>query len=230
MQGISPFGLLSAAPADLSPLVKGIGKLVQHPVVYGVGTGLAGLDGINQIVDEARAAYAIYKRPYEIHDQPSAIRVANGIVNVAGYTLYGAGSAGAVSSAGTGAGLLLVALSNIAKQHLLPEREKYIPALPLHHIPATVPSLLRVRNTAHALTPDTPSLTADSADLPARRNRSTQSLASSHNSSLARGAALYAPTPAGTRQRPSPLAQLPTSSVHRPPAPPPVHAAASHAR
>lgn len=230
MQGISPFGLLSAAPADLSPLIKGIGKLTQHPVVYAVGTGLAGLDGINQIVDEARAAYAIYKRPYEIHDQPSALRVANGIVNVAGYALYGAGSADAVSSTGSGAGLLLVALSNIAKQHFLPERGKYIPALPLYCTPVTVPSQPLVQHTTPILPPERSNLTADSADLSAQRNRSTQSFAGSHNDSVARAAALYAPTCTGTPQRSLTSSPASTSSVHRPAIPPPIHATAHRGR
>ncbi|MEV5646086.1 hypothetical protein AB0L67_39260 [Streptomyces flaveolus] len=127
--------LLPSVATDLSPFVKSLGKFQDSLCLYGIGTGVAGLEGVNQIIKEARAVCGIWMRPDQEHIKPSLTRFAFGVVNVAGYGLYGAGAGGFLGRYGTGGGLLLVTASNVLKQHFLPEEQMYRPdnlALPLH--------------------------------------------------------------------------------------------------
>lgn len=123
--------LLPSVATDLSPFVKGLGKFQDSLGLYGVGTGIAGLEGVNQIVKETRAAYGVWMRPDQEHIKPSLRRFAFGVANVAGYGLYGAGAGGFLGSYGTGGGLLLVTASNVLKQHFLPVEQKYYPTNPV---------------------------------------------------------------------------------------------------
>ncbi|GHE85246.1 hypothetical protein [Streptomyces fumanus] len=173
--------LLSSAATDLSPFVKSLGKFADSVPLYGVGTGIAGLDGVNQIIKEARAAYGIWMRPDQQHVKPSLGRLAFGVVNVAGYTLYGAGAGGYLGGHATGGGLLLVTASNVIKQHFMPEERTYrpvAPILPLHrkdiaaHTPSTTgrggtPSPANVAQYALALLPASPSPSGPPAASPA---------------------------------------------------------------
>ncbi|MEU9222561.1 hypothetical protein AB0D47_39425 [Streptomyces sp. NPDC048376] len=127
--------LLPSVATDLSPFVKSLGKFQDNLSLYGIGTGIAGLDGVNQIIKETRAACGIWMRPDQEHIKPSLTRFAFGVVNVAGYGLYGAGAGGFLGRYGTGGGLLLVTASNVLKQHFLPAEQTYRPdgpVLPLH--------------------------------------------------------------------------------------------------
>lgn len=129
--------LLPSVATDAAPFVKGLGKFQDSLAVYGVGTGIAGLEGLNQIAYEVRAAHAVWTRPDQEHVKPSLTRLAFGALNVVGYGLYGAGAGGGLGRYGTGGGLLLVTASNVLKQHFLPAEEMYRPAdptplLPLH--------------------------------------------------------------------------------------------------
>ncbi|MEU9557208.1 hypothetical protein [Streptomyces fumanus] len=136
--------LLPSAATDLSPLVKGLGKFRDNVPLYGVGTGIAGLEGVNQIIKEARAAYGIWMRPDQEHLKPSLRRLAFGVANVAGYSLYGAGAGGYLGGHATGGGLLLVTASNVIKQHFMPAERTYRPAgpiLPLHRSDIAVDAL-----------------------------------------------------------------------------------------
>lgn len=128
--------LLPSVATDGAPFVKSLGKFQDSLAIYGLGTGIAGLEGLNQIGREVRAAHAIWTRPDQEHVKPSLRRLAFGVLNVAGYGLYGAGAGGGLGRYGTGGGLLLVTASNVLKQHFLPSEEMYrpanVPLLPLH--------------------------------------------------------------------------------------------------
>ncbi|MGW6510347.1 hypothetical protein ACWGCP_22845 [Streptomyces niveus] len=129
--------LLPSVATDAAPFVKSLGKFQDSLATYGVGTGIAGLEGLNQIVYEANAARAIWMKPGQEHVKPSLTRLAFGVLNVTGYALYGAGAGGGLGRYGTGGGLLLVTASNVLKQHFLPTEEMYRPPrpeaiLPLH--------------------------------------------------------------------------------------------------
>lgn len=128
--------LLPSVATDGAPFVKSLGKFQDSLALYGLGTGIAGLEGLNQIGREVRAAHAIWTRPDQEHVKPSLRRLAFGVLNVAGYGLYGAGAGGGLGRYGTGGGLLLVTASNVLKQHFLPSEEMYrpanVPLLPLH--------------------------------------------------------------------------------------------------
>ncbi|WP_267717286.1 hypothetical protein [Streptomyces sp. CoH17] len=159
--------LLPSVATDLSPFVKSLGKFQDNLGLYGIGTGIAGLEGVNQIIKETRAAYGIWMRPDQEHIKPSLTRFAFGAVNVAGYGLYGAGAAGFLGRYSTGGGLLLVTASNVLKQHFLPAEQTYRPddpVLPLHrsdtaaNVPpaagrADVPELGNIARYARALLP-----------------------------------------------------------------------------
>ncbi|MEV4047072.1 hypothetical protein [Streptomyces sp. NPDC049744] len=162
--------LLTSIATDLSPFVKSLGKFEDNLHIYGIGTGIAGLEGMNQIIKETRAAYGIWMRPDQEHTKPSLARFAFGVVNAAGYGLYGAGAAGFLGRYGTGGGLLLVTASNVLKQHFLPAEQTYRPddpVLPLHpsdtaaNLPpaaarADVPELVNIARYARALLPAPP--------------------------------------------------------------------------
>ncbi|MEV8423986.1 hypothetical protein [Streptomyces niveus] len=129
--------LLPSVATDAAPFVKGLGKFQDSLATYGVGTGIAGLEGLNQIVYEANAARAIWMKPDQEHVKPSLTRLAFGVLNATGYALYGAGAGGGLGRYATGGGLLLVTASNVLKQHFLPAEEMYRPPrpeaiLPLH--------------------------------------------------------------------------------------------------
>ncbi|MEU9747020.1 hypothetical protein [Streptomyces niveus] len=129
--------LLPSVAADAAPFVKSLGKFQDSLATYGVGTGIAGLEGLNQIVYEANAARAIWMKPDQEHVKPSLTRLAFGVLNATGYALYGAGAGGGLGRYATGGGLLLVTASNVLKQHFLPAEEMYRPPrpdaiLPLH--------------------------------------------------------------------------------------------------
>lgn len=127
--------LLPSVATDMSPFVKSLGKFQNSLGLYGVGTGIAGLEGVNQIIKEVHAAHAVWTRPDQEHAKPSFTRFAFGVLNVTGYGLYGAGAGGFLGRYGTGGGLLLVTASNVLKQHFLPEEKTYHPdnpILPLH--------------------------------------------------------------------------------------------------
>ncbi|MFE5840536.1 hypothetical protein ACFQ7N_02695 [Streptomyces niveus] len=129
--------LLPSVATDAAPFVKGLGKFQDSLATYGVGTGIAGLEGLNQIVYEANAARAIWMKPDQEHVKPSLTRLAFGVLNATGYALYGAGAGGGLGRYATGGGLLLVTASNVLKQHFLPADEMYRPPrpeaiLPLH--------------------------------------------------------------------------------------------------
>lgn len=127
--------LLPSVATDVSPFVKSLGKFQDSLGLYGVGTGIAGLEGVNQIINEARAAYGVWMQPDQEHVKPSLARCAFGVVNVAGYGLYGAGAGGLLGRYGTGGGLLLVTASNVLKQHFLPVEQRHRPestVLPLY--------------------------------------------------------------------------------------------------
>ncbi|MFD4695872.1 hypothetical protein [Streptomyces niveus] len=129
--------LLPSVATNAAPFVKGLGKFQDSLATYGVGTGIAGLEGLNQIVYEANAARAIWMKPDQEHVKPSLTRLAFGVLNATGYALYGAGAGGGLGRYGTGGGLLLVTASNVLKQHFLPAEEMYRPPrpdaiLPLH--------------------------------------------------------------------------------------------------
>ncbi|NJP75079.1 hypothetical protein [Streptomyces sp. C1-2] len=123
--------LLPSAATDLSPFIKSLGKFQNSLGVYGVGTGMAGLEGVNQIIKEVHAAYGVWMQPDQEHVKPSFTRFAFGVVNVAGYGLYGAGAGGFLGRYGTGGGLLLVTASNVLKQHFLPAEQRYRPENPV---------------------------------------------------------------------------------------------------
>ncbi|MGW7515690.1 hypothetical protein ACWGJ2_08850 [Streptomyces sp. NPDC054796] len=120
---------LTSAANDLSPAVKAVGKFKDSVQTYGVGTGIAGLEGLNMVLNEAALAYAIYRKPDEVHEKPSLIRAVGGTLNLTGFGLYGAGSVGSTYMAG--AGLALVTAANVVKQHFTPEREMYYPQSPI---------------------------------------------------------------------------------------------------
>jgi hypothetical protein len=129
--------LLPSVATDAAPFVKSLGKFQDSLATYGVGTGIAGLEGLNQIVYEANAACAIWMKPDQEHVKPSLTRLAFGVLNATGYALYGAGAGGGLGRYATGGGLLLVTASNVLKQHFLPADEMYRPPrpdaiLPLH--------------------------------------------------------------------------------------------------
>ncbi|WP_405501272.1 hypothetical protein OG501_21680 [Streptomyces niveus] len=129
--------LLPSVATDAAPFVKSLGKFQDSLATYGVGTGIAGLEGLNQIVYEANAARAIWMKPDQEHVKPSLTRLAFGVLNATGYALYGAGAGGGLGRYATGGGLLLVTASNVLKQHFLPAEEMYRPPrpdaiLPLH--------------------------------------------------------------------------------------------------
>lgn len=129
--------LLPSVATDAAPFVKSLGKFQDSLATYGVGTGIAGLEGLNQIVYEANAARAIWMKPEQEHVKPSLTRLAFGVLNATGYALYGAGAGGGLGRYATGGGLLLVTASNVLKQHFLPAEEMYRPPrpdaiLPLH--------------------------------------------------------------------------------------------------
>ncbi|RRR86559.1 hypothetical protein [Streptomyces sp. RP5T] len=127
--------LLPSVATDLSPFIKSLGKFQDSLGLYGAGTGMAGLEGVNQIIKEVHAAYGVWMQPEQEHIKPSFTRFAFGVVNVAGYGLYGAGAGGFLGRHGTGGGLLLVTASNVLKQHFLPVEQRYRPenpVLPLH--------------------------------------------------------------------------------------------------
>ncbi|MET9553569.1 hypothetical protein [Streptomyces sp. NPDC006645] len=145
--------LLPSVATDAAPFVKGLGKFQDSLAVYGVGTGIAGLEGLNQIVYEVRAAHAVWTRPDQEHVKPSLTRLAFGVLNVTGYGLYGAGAGGGLGRYGTGGGLLLVTASNVLKQHFLPAEEMYRPADPRPLLPLHRGDVARH---ARALTPVTP--------------------------------------------------------------------------
>ncbi|MFD7502267.1 hypothetical protein [Streptomyces sp. NPDC059850] len=127
--------LLPSVATDVSPFVKSLGKFQDSLGLYGVGTGIAGLEGLNRIIQETHAAYTVWMRPDQEHVKPSLPRFAFGVLNVAGYGIYGAGAGGVLGRYATGGGLLLVTASNVMKQHFLPEEETHRrrdPILPLH--------------------------------------------------------------------------------------------------
>ncbi|WP_167756135.1 hypothetical protein [Streptomyces sp. 4R-3d] len=129
--------LLPSVATDAAPFVKSLGKFQDSLATYGVGTGIAGLEGLNQVVYEANAARAIWMKPDQEHVKPSLTRLAFGVLNATGYALYGAGAGGGLGRYATGGGLLLVTASNVLKQHFLPAEEMYRPPrpdaiLPLH--------------------------------------------------------------------------------------------------
>lgn len=123
--------LLPSMATDLSPFVKSLGKFHDSLGLYGAGTGIAGLEGVNQIIKEAHAFYGIWMRPDQEHVKPSLTRFAFGLLNVTGYGLYGAGAGGLLGRYGTGGGLLLVTASNVLKQHFLPVEQRYYPDNPI---------------------------------------------------------------------------------------------------
>ncbi|MDQ0808323.1 hypothetical protein QFZ63_000037 [Streptomyces sp. B3I7] len=123
--------LLPCVATDLSPFVKSLGKFQDSLGLYGLGTGIAGLEGVNHIIKEVHAAYQVWMQPDQEHVKPSFTRFAFGVVNVAGYGLYGAGAGGFLGRYGTGGGLLLVTASNVLKQHFLPVEQRYRPKDPV---------------------------------------------------------------------------------------------------
>ncbi|GAB2793093.1 hypothetical protein [Streptomyces daliensis] len=129
LNGVQLNEWLTSAANDLSPAVKAVGKFKDSVQTYGVGTGIAGLEGLNMVLNEAALAYAIYRKPDEVHEKPSLIRAVGGTLNMTGFGLYGAGSAGSTYMAG--AGLMLVTAANVVKQHFTPEREMYYPQSPI---------------------------------------------------------------------------------------------------
>ncbi|MEU0360433.1 hypothetical protein [Streptomyces cyaneofuscatus] len=128
--------LLPSFATDISPFVKGLGKFQDSLSLYGAGTAVAGLEGVNQIIREVHAAHAVWTRPDEDHHlAPSFRRFAFGILNVVGYGLYGAGEGGDLGRRATGGVLMIVTAANVLKQHFLPEEKAYRPrnfTLPLH--------------------------------------------------------------------------------------------------
>ncbi|MFF0515539.1 hypothetical protein [Streptomyces sp. NPDC004250] len=123
--------LLPSIATDVSPFIKSLGKFQDNLALYGAGTGIAGLEGVNQIIKEVHAAYGVWMQPDQEHVKPSFTRLAFGVANVAGYGLYGAGAGGFLGRYGTGGGLLLVTVSNVLKQHFLPAEQRYRPESPI---------------------------------------------------------------------------------------------------
>jgi len=164
--------LLPSVATDLSPFIKSLGKFQDSLGLYGMGTGIAGLEGVNQIIKEVHAAYEVWMQPDQEHVKPSLTRFAFGVVNVAGYGLYGAGAGGFLGRHGTGGGLLLVTASNVLKQHFLPAEQRYRPENPV-----------------------LPLYRSDTfADMPPADDRSD----TSHPGDIARYARMMLPTPSAT--------------------------------
>lgn len=148
--------LLPSVATDGAPFVKSLGKFQDSLALYGVGTGIAGLEGLNQMAVEVRAAHAVWTRPDQEHVKPSLTRFAFGALNVVGYGLYGAGAGGGLGRYGTGGGLLLVTASNVLKQHFLPAEEMYRPADPTPLLPLHRGDVARYARTAPLVPPAAP--------------------------------------------------------------------------
>ncbi|MEV0036443.1 hypothetical protein [Streptomyces sp. NPDC050804] len=135
--GLEPDVLLPHMGSAAAPLVKGIGKFTSHQLTYAVGSALGGLDGLNQVSTEVYAVYNMWKNPDRGHPKPNLLRAVNGVANMAGNALDGAGNYGAVSTRVWAGGLVLLGASMVAKNHLLASGKAPEPnVLPLHRLPA----------------------------------------------------------------------------------------------
>lgn len=128
--------LIIGAINGVPPLFKAFGKFEDSLPIYGLGTGLGGLDGLYQLSRQLYAAYHISRYPDKGHVKPDYSRAVHGIMNMAGYALYGASSAGALPPDWAGAGLLVVGLGGFVKPYLPAQTDMYYPPLPMHALPS----------------------------------------------------------------------------------------------
>ncbi|MFJ6569310.1 hypothetical protein ACIQNU_17980 [Streptomyces sp. NPDC091292] len=101
--------------------LQGIGTIAKNTKVYGAGVAVNGAVGIKQIADEAGRYLHIHRHPIQESresQEPNYYQVGSGIVNTAGAVIYGASSAGALSSTLGGVGAIAQGLSYYAAKFL----------------------------------------------------------------------------------------------------------------